>query len=152
MSIVITYSKTKPFIRKTSDREEVFCKIRKRWLLLTPEEWVRQNFLIYLTDVLNYPSSLIAVEKQLIVNQQKRRFDIVVYKNTMEAFLIVECKEMEVSINEKVIQQVLEYYSVVQSDLMLVTNGNSTFGFRRIGDSLIPIDGIPGFEKNQPTD
>jgi len=142
MSIVIPYSKTKPFIRKTSDREEVFCKIRKRWLLLTPEEWVRQNFLIYLTDVLNYPSSLIAVEKQLIVNQQKRRFDI--------AFLIVECKEMEVSINEKVIQQVLEYYSVVQSDLMLVTNGNSTFGFRRIGDSLIPIDGIPGFEKNGP--
>ena len=86
----------------------------------------------------------------MIVNQQKRRFDIVVYKNTMEAFLIVECKEMEVSINEKVIQQVLEYYSVVQSDLMLVTNGNSTFGFRRIGDSLIPIDGIPGFEKNGP--
>ena len=150
MSIVIPYSKTKPFIRKTSDREEVFCKIRKRWLLLTPEEWVRQNFLIYLTDVLNYPSSLIAVEKQLIVNQQKRRFDIVVYKNTMEAFMIVECKELEVSITEKVIQQVLEYYSVVQSDLMLVTNGNSTFGFRRIGDSLIPIDGIPGFEKNGP--
>jgi hypothetical protein len=151
MSIAISYSTIKPFIRKTRDREEVFCKIRKRWLLLTPEEWVRQNFLIYLTEVLNYPSSLIAVEKQLIVNQQKRRFDIVVYKNTMEAFMIVECKEMEVSITEKVIQQVLEYYSVVQSDLMLVTNGNFTFGFRRVGDELLSIDGIPGFEKNQPT-
>ena len=150
MSIAISYSTTKPFIRKTRDREEVFCKIRKRWLLLTPEEWVRQNFLIYLTEVLNYPSSLIAVEKQLIVNQQKRRFDIVVYKNTMEAFMIVECKELEVSITEKVIQQVLEYYSVVQSDLMLVTNGNFTFGFRRKGNELLPIDGIPGFEKNQP--
>ena len=151
MSIAIPYPKTKPIIRKTEDREEVFCRIRKRWLLLTPEEWVRQNFLIYLSDVLHYPTSLIAVEKQLIVNQQKRRFDIVVYKNTMEAFMIVECKEMEVSITEKVIQQVLEYYSVVQSELMLVTNGNFTYGFRRIGDGLLPIDGIPGFEKNQPT-
>lgn len=148
MSIAIPYPKTKPIIRKTGDREEVFCRIRKRWLLLTPEEWVRQNFLIYLSDVLHYPTSLIAVEKQLIVNQQKRRFDIVVYKNTMEAFMIVECKEMEVSITEKVIQQVLEYYSVVQSELMLVTNGNFTYGFRRIGDGLLPIDGIPGFEKN----
>ena len=74
-----------------------------------------------------------------------------VYKKTMEPNIIVECKEMEVSLSDKVIQQVLEYYSVVQSDLMLVTNGNFTFGFRRVGDELLPIDGIPGFEKNQPT-
>lgn len=148
MSINIPYSTTKPSIRKTERREEVFCRSRKRWLLLTPEEWVRQNFLIYLTEVLGYPSSLIAVEKQVLVNQLKRRFDIVVYKNTMEAFMIVECKEMGVAVTEKVIQQVLEYYSVVQSELVVVTNGNFTFGFKREGERLLPVDEIPKFENN----
>lgn len=145
MSIVIQYSANRPSIRKTTNREEVFCRIRKRWLLLTPEEWVRQNFLIYLTDVLCYPSSLIAVEKQVLVNQQKRRFDIVVYKNTMEAFMIVECKEMEVQLTEKVIQQVLEYYSVIQSHMLIITNGKFTFGYKRVGKNLEPMAEIPAY-------
>jgi len=146
--INVIYPSEKPSLRVVGNKEEIFCLVRKRWFVLTPEEWVRQNLLLYLTKVLHYPSSLIAVEKQVIVNQQKKRFDIVVYKNTMEPYIIVECKEMEVSLSDKVIQQVLEYYSVVQSDYMLVTNGNLTYGFQRSGSSLLSIESIPLFKKN----
>ena len=146
--INVIYPSEKPSIRVVGGKEEIFCLVRKRWLVLTPEEWVRQNFLLYLTKVLQYPLSLMAVEKQVVVNQQKKRFDIVVFKNTMEPNIIVECKEIEVSLSEKVIQQVLEYYSVIQSDFMLVTNGNFTYGFQRSGSSLLSIESIPLFKKN----
>jgi hypothetical protein len=146
--INVIYPSEKPSIRVVGGKEEIFCLVRKRWLVLTPEEWVRQNFLLYLSKVLHYPLSLMAVEKQVVVNQQKKRFDIVLYKNSMEPNIIVECKEMAVSLSEKVIQQVLEYYSVIQSDFMIVTNGNFTHGFQRTGSSLLPIDGIPCFERS----
>ena len=79
--IKITYPTKKPSIRTEESKEQVFCMIRKRWVLLTPEEWVRQNFLLWLTESLFYPASLIAVEKQLLLGDVKKRFDIVVYDN-----------------------------------------------------------------------
>jgi hypothetical protein len=141
--INVIYPSEKPTIRSIGGNEEIFCLVRKRWMLLTPEEWVRQNFLLYLIDALHYPVALIAVEKQLHINQLKKRFDIVVYKNTMEPSIIVECKEMAVKLSENTLQQVLQYYTVLQSGFIIITNGNFTFGFKRVGDELVPIDEIP---------
>ncbi len=140
--INVIYPSVKPSIRNIGGKEEIYCLVRKRWMILTPEEWVRQNFLLYLTVVLNYPVALIAVEKHLYFNQLKKRFDIVVYKNTMEPNIIVECKEMDVQLSENTLQQILQYYTVLQSGLLIITNGSFTVGFKRVGDELVPIDEI----------
>lgn len=97
--------------------------------LLTPEEWVRQNFLLYLTETLSYPASLIAVEKQLMLGDVKKRFDIVVYGKDMKPFMIVECKEMNVPLTESVLQQVLRYNINIQAEYLIITNGSHCFAY-----------------------
>ena len=93
--IKIEYPPYQPEIKKEQDKEFIFDAFRKRWILLTPEEWVRQNFLQYLVRVKNYPASLIAVEKELRLGEMKKRFDIVVYDAGSRPWMLVECKEMK---------------------------------------------------------
>ena len=76
----------------------IFDEYRKQWLHTYTEEWVRQNFLQYLVQVKRYPASLIAVEKEIYLGDLKKRFDIVVYKES-KPWMIVECKEMKVPLN-----------------------------------------------------
>jgi hypothetical protein len=121
--IQLVYPTKKPVIKTVSGKESIFCSIRKKWFLLTPEEWVRQNFLIYLIDVLNFPASLIAVEKQITIAALKKRFDIVVYKDAMP-YIIIECKEMNVPLSENTLLQVLNYNASVQAAYVVVTNGS----------------------------
>jgi hypothetical protein len=142
--IQITYPKIKPTIKTENGTELIFCIVRKKWYKITPEEWVRQNFLLYLTLVLNYPASLIAVEKQLLIADVKKRFDIVIYKEAMP-FIIVECKEMEVALTESTIKQVLNYNSTIQAPYMVVTNGTNCAGFVKQENKFIEIDAIPSF-------
>ena len=141
----VNYPDIKPNIKKTDEGEFVFCIIRKKWMKLTPEEWVRQNFLLYLIEVLNFPKSLIAVEKQIILSEVKKRFDIVVYdKNTMP-YILVECKEMEVKITKDVLHQALIYYAEVQSKYVVITNGNDTIAFENYKGQFREVDGIIQF-------
>lgn len=145
--IEIIYPDKKPLIQEKDNKEQIFCMIRKRWYLLTPEEWVRQNFLIYLTEVKKYPPSLIAVEKQLLVTGIKKRFDIVVYDQHLNPLIITECKEMNIRLTDEVLQQCLSYYSVIQSLFLLITNGKQTVGFERIAREFFPIEHIPTYKK-----
>ena len=138
--IKIEYPPKKPGIRQVGGREEIFCIIRKSWMILTPEEWVRQNFLLYLTEVLKFPASLIAVEKQLLISEVKKRFDIVVYTNTMNPHILVECKEMEVKLTHQVMDQLLVYYASIQSPFLVITNGVLTFAFKKMGNNLVPVE------------
>jgi hypothetical protein len=140
--IKIIYPDKKPAIRTENGKEYIFCIIRKKWLLVTPEEWVRQNFLNYLTEILKYPASLIAVEKQLMVGEMKKRFDIIVYKNALP-FIIIECKEMNVPLSETTLHQVLNYNSNVQANYIVVTNGSYCAGFGRIERGFKEIDVLP---------
>lgn len=128
--IKIVYPSIKPSVKTENGREIIFCIIRKRWFAITPEEWVRQNFLNYLINVLHYPPALIAVEKKLQINEVKKRFDVVVYKNTIP-FLIVECKEMNVPLSESTLRQVLNYNSTIQAPFIVVTNGNYCAAFEK---------------------
>ena len=139
----VKYPDKKPAIKKDGNQELVFCLVRKRWFVITPEEWVRQNFLLYLTEVMGFQLSLIAIEKQIIVGEVKRRFDIVVYENTMQPLILVECKEMGVEINEKVLHQAINYFSVVQSRFILITNGVQTYGFEKKGNQIVAITQLP---------
>src|SRR6266487_2935816 len=87
--------------------EFIFDAFRKRWLNLTPEEWVRQNILQYITITKQYPASLIAVEKEFFLGELKKRCDIVVYDRNSLPWMIIECKEMNALLNSKVLEQVL---------------------------------------------
>ena len=140
--IKIIYPDIKPSVKKENDKEVIFCSIRKRWYNITPEEWVRQNFLLYLIHVLNYPASLIAVEKQLQISEVKKRFDIVVYKNSLP-FLIVECKEMNIPLTENTLRQVLNYNSTIQAPYMVITNGNYCAAFEKKENIFVEVFEIP---------
>lgn len=141
--IKIIYPEIKPSVKKEKEKELIFCIIRKRWYSVTPEEWVRQNFLLYLIHVLKFPASLIAVEKQLQIGEVKKRFDIVIYKNAVP-FLIVECKEMNVPLSESTLTQVLNYNSTIQAPFMVVTNGNYCAAFEKKENKFEEVSEIPG--------
>ncbi len=143
--IRISYPPYQPRIRKQDAKEMIFDEVRKKWVLLTPEEWVRQNFLQYLVHVKQYPAALIAVEKEIWLNDVKKRFDIVVYKNDVP-WMIVECKEMKVELNNKVLDQVLRYNMVLQVGMIIITNGVFCYGFDMTSGTAAVLQELPPFK------
>ena len=114
-------------IVKEDDKTLIFDRFRKRYVILTPEEWVRQNFLNYLVKTLGYPASLMGVEKEIYLGELKKRCDIVVYNKAMQPWMIVECKEMEVQLTQAVLEQIVRYHMVLPAAFLVVTNGVNTF-------------------------
>lgn len=143
--ILINYPEQKPRIRSQAGREEIFCLSRKRWVALTPEEWVRQNFLLFLSLTLNYPESLLAVERMILVNERRRRFDIVAFNPEGHPILIVECKEMNVPLDEKVMNQLLAYRSVVPAGIFAITNGINCIAFESKNGTANVLTKLPEF-------
>ena len=113
-------------IKKEGEKRYIFDTIRKMWLLLTEEEWVRQNFVAYLIRELKYPSALIALEKEIFLNELKKRFDILVYDKTHQPWMMVECKAPTVLLSDDVLQQVLRYNVSVPVKYLVITNGEAT--------------------------
>jgi type I site-specific restriction-modification system R (restriction) subunit len=140
--IKIDYPKHNFRIKQEGNKEFIFDEIRKAWVSLTPEEWVRQNFLQWLMQIKQYPASLISVEKEIKVNGLKKRYDIVVYKNALP-WMIVECKEMNVPLNDAVITQVVTYNSNLNVGYLVITNGSSTHVFET--SSAKWMDSFPNF-------
>ena len=101
----------------------IFDVIRKKFVVLQPEEWVRQHCVHYLMHNKNYPKSLINVEKELQLNGLKKRYDIVVFNPDGSIQLIVECKAPQISINQKVFDQIARYNLELKANLLMVTNG-----------------------------
>jgi hypothetical protein len=134
-----------PFrIRETEGKEWIFDELRKQWVRLSPEEWVRQNILQYFLQVMNIPASLIAVEKEIKIGELRKRFDILVYKSA-SPWLMVECKEMNVPIDETVLKQVLQYNTGIQVPYVMVTNGNITYAFEISDQGMIALDTLPSY-------
>lgn len=131
-------------IKTLDQKEQIFDPFRKIWVRLTPEEWVRQNFLQVLVQKQQVPASLIAIEKEIKWGDKKKRFDILVYKDT-KPWLIVECKEMNVPLSENVLRQVLHYNSKLETQYIVITNGNDTFGFNIKNQTPIVMETLPNF-------
>lgn len=131
-------------IKNERGKEMIFDECRKQWLILTPEEWVRQNFLQYLIQVKQYPPSLIAVEREIVLGDLKKRCDIVVFKHA-KPWMIVECKEINIQLNEAVIKQILSYNISLQVSYLVITNGTSTFALSIDGMQHLWIEEIPNF-------
>ena len=112
--------------RKNSDQKsEIFDEIRKRFVALTPEEWVRQNFIKYLTSEKGYPASLIYVEMSLKVNKMLKRCDIVLFDKAGNPKVIVECKSAETLIKQEIFDQAARYNITLKVDYLIITNGIS---------------------------
>ena len=143
--IKIEYPPYQPKIKEEKGKDLIFDEFRKRWVILTPEEWVRQNFLQYLTQIKKYPASLIAVEKEIKLGELKKRFDIVVYDADTKPWMIVECKEMNVPLNKTVLDQVLRYNISLNVPYFAITNGSYCLAFSTNKNVLTVIDKLPAF-------
>ena len=108
-------------------KTKVFDPIRKIYCTLTPEEQVRQKILYYLVEQKKYPSGLIAVEYSIKVNTLSKRCDIVVFNKETKPMMIVECKAESVPITQKVLDQAIRYYSGLNVNYILLTNGKTMF-------------------------
>ncbi|MGE5420249.1 MAG: type I restriction enzyme HsdR N-terminal domain-containing protein [Chloroflexota bacterium] len=103
--------------------ETIFDQIRRKFVRLTPEEWVRQNFIRYLVTEGKYPPGLMGVEVMFMLNRLKRRVDILVHDRLGKPVMIVECKEPEVKIDDKVFDQIVTYNIGLKVPYIVVTNG-----------------------------
>ncbi|MCF8267801.1 MAG: type I restriction enzyme HsdR N-terminal domain-containing protein [Ignavibacteriales bacterium] len=105
----------------------IFDRWRKKYVALTPEEWVRQNFVMFLVEEKTFPGSLMSLEKGLQVEGRTKRTDIVAYNRQGKPLLIVECKAPEVKITESVFDQIVRYNMSLQVNYIVVTNGLQHF-------------------------
>ncbi|MEA3426278.1 MAG: type I restriction enzyme HsdR N-terminal domain-containing protein [Bacteroidota bacterium] len=140
----IRYPKHEFRFKQEADKEWIFDEFRKQWVRLTPEEWVRQNMLQYLVQTLHYPATLIAVEKEISLGELKKRFDILVYRESTP-WMIIECKEMGVPLSEAVLKQVLNYNISLRASYIIITNGSDTAGFDLRNGTAESITGFPSF-------
>ncbi len=109
--------------KSNENKTLIFDIIRKKFVILTPEEWVRQHTLHYLIYDKKYPVSHINVEKQLLLNDTVKRYDIITFKNDGEVHIIIECKAPSIIINQLTFDQIARYNLALNSDILMVTNG-----------------------------
>ena len=131
--------------RENGGRRQIFDETRKRWVAFTPEEWVRQNFLQYLLQEMNYPSTMIAIEKELRLGELIKRFDILVYDNNHKPWLMVECKSMEIPLTEEVLHQVLRYNITIPVPYLVITNGTISYFFEKRSGKLEMLEQLPAW-------
>lgn len=113
-----------PFrITLKDSRHYIFDEVRKKHLVLTPEEWVRQHFIQYLISVKKFPKSLIQLEGGLSLNQLQKRSDIVIFNTNGERIMVIECKAPSVKITQATFDQASRYNSVHKAKWLVVTNG-----------------------------
>ncbi|RLD34085.1 MAG: hypothetical protein DRI72_03630 [Bacteroidetes bacterium] len=109
--------------RQTGEKTEIFDPIRRRYIVLTPEEWVRQQFIRYLISEKKYPETLISIEKGIKVNQMYKRFDAVISDQTGKPVVLMEFKSPNVRITQKTFEQVAAYNIRLQVQYLIVSNG-----------------------------
>ena len=141
--IPISYPEPAFRIKQEEGKDFIFDSLRKKWLLLTPEEWVRQNFIQYLVQVKKVPATLIAIEKEIMLGELKKRFDILVYDVDHKPWMMVECKATSIPLDETVLQQVLRYNSSVPVEFIVITNGHYHYGWQRKALDFQIIDVLP---------
>jgi type I site-specific restriction endonuclease len=110
-------------IRRLDNKQEIFDPVRRKFVALTPEEWVRQHYVNYLVTTKDVPLSLIAVEQMLVYNTMKKRADILVYSKKGIPVLMVECKAASVELTQKVFDQLARYNLTLKVPFLIVTNG-----------------------------
>lgn len=133
-----------------NSKEYLFDELRKKWILSTPEEEVRQQFWKYLHFEKKYPVSLMAIEKTIVINGLNKRFDLLIYDRNGNPNIIVECKSRNVKINESALDQILSYQYKIGAKYLVLTNGNETFciGIDLSSKKVMYLEDIPKYINN----
>jgi type I site-specific restriction endonuclease len=131
------------------DTNSIFDPMRKKWVALTPEEWVRQNFLAYLVQKKNYPKSLLKIEQTIKAFEKTRRCDAVIYTNEIKPLAILECKKTDVKINKKTFEQIALYNTALNAPYLIITNGLDHYccKIEAQTNTFFFLDHIPDYEE-----
>jgi hypothetical protein len=136
-------------IKEEKSKSFIYDEFRKKYVTLTPEEWVRQHIAHYLKTDLHYPPGRISVEMPVKVKNRQKRCDVVVFGDKGEPLLVVECKSYEVKLNQQVVDQVSLYNFSLQVDYLVITNGMDHYCLRlnRSHGGYAFIERIPGYDE-----
>jgi len=129
-------------------KNEIFDNFRKKFVVITPEEWVRQNFLQYLKEVKKYPPMLMAIEKGIKVNNMQKRFDAVIHNHNGKPIMLIEFKSPNIKLSQKVMEQVSRYNLSLNVNFLIISNGLTHYCChidKKTGETTF-FDEIPDFE------
>jgi hypothetical protein len=146
--IKIYYPKHPFKIREeTEGKESIFDELRRQWVHLTPEEWVRQNFIQYLLQVKKYPASYIAVERKMKLGELNKRFDLLVFDKAAKPWMMIECKALGRPLDKSVLWQVMHYNLALPVKYLVITNGEHCFGYVKglLDFEELPV--LPGYDE-----
>ncbi len=134
--------------KNSENKIAIFDEIRKKFILLTPEEWVRQHIIQFLLQEKRYPKSHINVEKIIKINSLNKRYDIVVYEPNGELFLLIECKAPDVKISQQTFDQIARYNLVLNAKYLMVSNGLNHYFCQMDfeNEKYIFLEELPSFE------
>jgi hypothetical protein len=134
-------------LKQADGKRWIFDILRRKYLVLTPEEWVRQHFVHYIINELQYPKALIKVEGGLSYNKLSKRSDIVVFNRDGKPWMVIECKAPDIPINDSTVQQASVYNATLRASFLVVTNGMRHFLFRTDWDSNTTrvLDAMPEY-------
>ena len=143
--IALNLPKAELILSKKDNVVFVNCLIRKKKIILTPEEWVRQHYINYLSKHLKYPTSLISIEKELDYFGLKKRWDLVVFNKNFEPSILIECKSAAIKIDDNALKQVLTYQNKLKCEFITLSNGLQQFTWKidRTNKKIEEINQIP---------
>jgi hypothetical protein len=147
MKLLIHYPHHPYKIKEDEERREfIFDELRKLWVRLTSEEWVRQNFAQYLVQVMKYPASYVAIEREMKLGERKKRFDLLVFNKAAQPWMMIECKKMERPLDKTVIWQILHYNIAIPVKYLVITNGEESLAYVKGEMDFDPIEELPEWE------
>ena len=138
----------KATVKKEHGKVWIFDMIRKKYVILTPEEWVRQHFIHYLIHERHYPKSLFRIESGLTYNKLQKRSDILIFDRAGKPWMLIECKSADIRLSQKAFNQVAVYNMTVNAKYLAVTNGMAHFCCiaSREGETPVFLETFPEFE------
>ena len=137
-----------PTLRKEEGKVWIFDSIRKKYIILTPEEWVRQHVINYMIHHLHYPKSLIRIEGSLTYNRLQKRSDILLYDRNGKPWMLIECKSPTIKLTQKAFNQVAVYNMTVGAKYIAVSNGMIQYCFEAastMGQEVVFLPAFPEF-------
>jgi len=134
-------------VKKIENKPYIFDIIRKKYIQITPEEWVRQHIIHWLINQIGYPKALIKIETGLIYNKRLKRTDIEVYDREGRPFLVVECKAVTILKAEDALMQALVYNTALNAPFLMISNGNTHYFLKKYEMSFEFIDTLPTFNQ-----
>ncbi|NNF02281.1 MAG: type I restriction enzyme HsdR N-terminal domain-containing protein [Bacteroidia bacterium] len=135
--------------RTFEQSKQIFDPIRKKFVSLTPEEWVRQNLLMYFTTDLEYPLSLINIEKGMNLYRLSKRTDLIIHDSEGSPWMLVECKAPDIKIDQKVVDQICRYNIVHKAPYLFLSNGMKHYILKLEGETYKTINSVPKHNENK---